>query len=209
MLFKNWNEQKSSRDFHFIQILWILFGIILSSIKQCLWRNMGTNDWDTWEYGKFELLDIFDPDYRHSTWIGAKEWLTDMVTLIPNKWTSLWLSSCGGRSSILPMVECMWWQDRHSCRLSSQWLSSCGGRTTSSQGLSSCGGRTGDLEPSCHWADFSSHRVLSLWLGWNWGWIEAEYKMVKTMGVGGSKGMKFPPSMTLCCATILDYCIAQ
>ena len=27
---------------------------------------------------------------------------------------------CSSRSSVLPMFECMWWQDRCSCRLSSQ-----------------------------------------------------------------------------------------
>ena len=48
------------------------------------------------------------------------------------QWTSPWLSSCGGRSSVLPMLECMWWQDRWSCRQSSRRLSSCGGRAASS-----------------------------------------------------------------------------
>ena len=35
-----------------------------------------------------EWLDIFDPNYRHSTWIGAEEWLVDVITLILDKWTS-------------------------------------------------------------------------------------------------------------------------
>ena len=45
------------------------------------------------------------------------------------KWTYHGLSSCGGRSSVLPLVESEWWQDRSSCQPSSQWLNSCGGRT--------------------------------------------------------------------------------
>ena len=59
----------------------------------------------------FEWLDIFDPDYRHSTWIGGEEWITDVTHLVLDKWTSQWLSSCGGRSSVLLMFEYMWWKD--------------------------------------------------------------------------------------------------
>ena len=63
-----------------------------------------------------EWLDI------HTTDDPLEEWLTNVIALILDKWTSLWLSSCGGRLSVLPVFECMWWQDRCSYRLSSQWL---------------------------------------------------------------------------------------
>ena len=36
----------------------------------------------------FEWLDIFDPDYRHSTWIGGEEWVTAVTSLVLDKWTS-------------------------------------------------------------------------------------------------------------------------
>ena len=36
----------------------------------------------------FEWLDIFDPDYRHYTWIGGEEWITDVTLLVLDKWTS-------------------------------------------------------------------------------------------------------------------------
>ena len=36
----------------------------------------------------FEWLDIFDPDYRHSTWIGGEEWFTTVTPLVLDKWTS-------------------------------------------------------------------------------------------------------------------------
>ena len=91
-----------------------------------------------------EWLDI------HTTDDPLEEWLTNVIALILDKWTSLWLSLYGGRSSVLPVFECMWWQDRCSCRLSSQRLGSCGGRTASSQRLSPCGGRTSDLESLTH-----------------------------------------------------------
>ena len=33
----------------------------------------------------FEYLDIFDPDYRHSTWRGGEEWITTMTPLVLDK----------------------------------------------------------------------------------------------------------------------------
>ena len=55
----------------------------------------------------FAWLDIFDPDYRHSTLIGGEEWVTTVTPLVLDKWTSQWLSSCGGRSSVLLMFKYM------------------------------------------------------------------------------------------------------
>ena len=37
----------------------------------------------------FEWLDIFNPDSRHSTWIGGEEWVTTVTLLVLDKWTSL------------------------------------------------------------------------------------------------------------------------
>ena len=109
-----------------------------------------------------EWLDI------HTTDDPPKEWLTNVMALILDKWTSPWLSSCGCRSSVLPMFESMWWQDRCSCRLSFQRLASCGGRTMSSQRLSPCGGRTSNLESSNHSNDirlitFAQGTVIAAW----------------------------------------------
>ena len=50
-----------------------------------------------------------DLSYRHSTWVVAEEWFSNVATLILDKWTCPWLSSCGGRSSVLPMISFMWW----------------------------------------------------------------------------------------------------
>ena len=80
----------------------------------------------------FEWLDIFYSDYRRSTWIGGEEWITDVSLLVLDKWTSGWLSSCGGRSGVLLLFEYMLWKDMNSCGWSSQRLSLCGGRTASS-----------------------------------------------------------------------------
>ena len=78
------------------------------STKQQSWEQYGNDV----ALAAFEWLDIFDPDYRHSTWIGGEEWITDVTHLVLDKWTSQWLSSCGGgRSSVLLMFEYMWWKD--------------------------------------------------------------------------------------------------
>ena len=39
-------------------------------------------------FAAFEWLDIFDSDYRHSTWIGGEEWVTTVTPLVLDKWTS-------------------------------------------------------------------------------------------------------------------------
>ena len=35
-----------------------------------------------------EWWDVFDPEYRHTTWIPDIEWFTDVTSLIIDKWTS-------------------------------------------------------------------------------------------------------------------------
>ena len=35
-----------------------------------------------------EWCDVFDPEYRRSSWIAEEEWFTDMTNLIVDKWTS-------------------------------------------------------------------------------------------------------------------------
>ena len=96
-------------------------------------------------YGTDVGLAALEWLYIHITDDPLEEWLTNVIALILDKCTSPWLSSCGGRSSVLPMFECMWWQDRCSCRLSSQRLGSCGDRTASSQRWQDK--RSGIIEP--------------------------------------------------------------
>ena len=55
--------------------------------------------------GGLEWVDIFDHGYRHSQWMVNEEWLDDMTARVIDKWTSQGLSSHGGRSSVLPLVE--------------------------------------------------------------------------------------------------------
>ena len=35
-----------------------------------------------------EWCDVFDPEYRRSSWIAEEEWFTDVTNLILDKWTS-------------------------------------------------------------------------------------------------------------------------
>ena len=35
-----------------------------------------------------EWCDVFDPEYRCTTWIADEEWFTDVTSLIVDKWTS-------------------------------------------------------------------------------------------------------------------------
>ena len=52
----------------------------------------------------FEWCDVFDPDYRRSSWIADEEWFSDVCTLVLEKWGSQGSSSCGdGKSSVLPL----------------------------------------------------------------------------------------------------------
>ena len=78
-----------------------------------------------------------------------------------------WLSSCGGRSSVLLMFECMWWQDRCSCWLFSQRVA--GLRPPKGWVLVVAGQATWHhlvIPMLSDW--FCSPRVSSLWLGgWN------------------------------------------
>ena len=39
-----------------------------------------------------EWCDVFDTEYRHSTWIADEEWFTDVTSLVVDKWTSPGLS---------------------------------------------------------------------------------------------------------------------
>ena len=52
----------------------------------------------------FEWCDVFDPDYRRSSWIADEEWFSDVCTLVLEKWGSQGSSLCGdGKSSVLPL----------------------------------------------------------------------------------------------------------
>ena len=62
--------------------------------------------------GGLEWIDIFDHGYRHSQWMANEEWFECMSTRVIDKLTSQGLSSYGGRSSVLPLVESEWWQDK-------------------------------------------------------------------------------------------------
>ena len=38
--------------------------------------------------GALEWVDVFDSDYRRSTWMCSEEWFNDMVAIVFDKWTS-------------------------------------------------------------------------------------------------------------------------
>ena len=52
----------------------------------------------------FEWCDVFDLEYRRSTWIADEEWFTDVTSLVVDKWTSPGLSlSDDEMSSVLSL----------------------------------------------------------------------------------------------------------
>ena len=47
-----------------------------------------------------EWVDIFDPEYRRSTWIAEEQWFTDVTTFVFDKWS--------GNSNLLLLPNDVW-----------------------------------------------------------------------------------------------------
>ena len=67
-------------------MLWIKFGFVsLNFVDEAAIMEQYGNEVGL---AALEWCDVFDPEYRRSSWIAEEEWFTDVTNLILDKWTS-------------------------------------------------------------------------------------------------------------------------